>query len=98
MVDSIIDHTDSSIRRRFTIFYKPADVLLFLRYRATEKHSAKRNDTVTKKKTKQKKTKSQKIKRNEGTRESKTFTRRGLLAKSGDWDRAPKAEFCDARE
>lgn len=73
-IDSIIGYigeADPSIRRRFaTFFYEPTDLLFFIA--VTRKHSE--NDTVTKKKI------VNQIKRNEGTRASKTFTRRGLQA------------------
>lgn len=75
MIDSIIGYigeTDPSIRQRFApFFYEPTDLSLFF-IAVTEKHSE--NDIVTKKKI------MSQIKRNEGTRESKTFTRRGLQA------------------
>lgn len=75
--DDRLDHrhigeTDPSIWRRFaSFFYEPTDLSLFF-IAITGKHIE--NDIVIKKKT------MNQIKRNEGTRESKTFTRRELQA------------------
>lgn len=71
-ITDYIGEINPSIRQRFAFFfYEPTDISLFFTA-VTGKHSE--NDIVTKKKT------VNQIKRNEGTRESKTFTRRGLQA------------------